>query len=208
MTTTTNAPMTRAEVDRTVTEARRAGIAPDLYGADLYGANLRWADLRGADLYGANLRWADLRGADLYGADLRWADLYGADLYGANLRGADLYGANLRGADLRGADLRGASLYEANLSGSPAVLSLTGMPSGHGICWPTPVGWEVHVGCWTGTVDDLEQMIAGDDGWPEAEGDECARRRPSLTAWIALCRDHIARHPDTVPALAEKWSDR
>ena len=69
------------------------GERASLYGADLYGANLRNADLRGADLYGANLRNADLRGASLYDADLRNADLRGADLYGANLCGADLRGA-------------------------------------------------------------------------------------------------------------------
>ena len=84
-----------------------------LYGADLYGA-----DLRGADLYGADLRDADLRGADLYGADLRGANLRGADLYGANLYGADLYGADLRGANLYGADLRDANLYGADLRGA------------------------------------------------------------------------------------------
>jgi len=67
-------------------------------GADLDGANLRYADLHGANLRGADLRRADLRYANLHGADLR-----GADLHGADLRGADLRYANLDGADLRGA---------------------------------------------------------------------------------------------------------
>jgi hypothetical protein len=56
-----------------------------------------------ANLYGADLYGADLSRADLYGANLS-----GADLYGANLSGADLYGANLYGADLSRADLSGA----------------------------------------------------------------------------------------------------
>ena len=38
---------------------------------------------------------ANLYGANLYGADLRDANLYGADLYGAGLCGANLYGADL-----------------------------------------------------------------------------------------------------------------
>ena len=86
-----------------------------LYGANLYGADLRGANLYGADLRGANLYGAYLRGADLRGANLRGANLYGANLYGADLRGANLRGAYLRGANLYGADLRGADLYGANL---------------------------------------------------------------------------------------------
>lgn len=48
---------------------------------------------------------ADLRGADLFDADLSYADLRGADLRGANLFDADLRYANLRGANLCGANL-------------------------------------------------------------------------------------------------------
>ncbi len=59
---------------------------------------------------GANLRGADLGGADLRFANLRGADLGGAILGGANLSRADLSGANLRFADLRDADLSGANL--------------------------------------------------------------------------------------------------
>ena len=72
-------------------------------------ANLREADLSGADLGGADLRWASLSGADLSGADLREADLRWANLGGADLSGADLRWANLGGADLCGANLCGAT---------------------------------------------------------------------------------------------------
>jgi hypothetical protein len=96
------------------------------------------------------------------GADLRGADLYGANLYGADLYGADLRGANLRVANLRGADLRGANLYEATTSWP--LLSMS-TPSG----WVnlTPVGndWTLTIGCWTGTVEALRELIAGED-WP------------------------------------------
>lgn len=108
-------------------------------------------------------------------------------LCGANLYGANLYGANLRGANLRGADLCGANL--------PA-LAMQGLPSGDAQLLPTPDGWRLTVGCWSGTVDDLATLIAQDEDWPEARGAEVARRRPSLEALIALCRDHITRHPD------------
>ena len=133
--------------------------------------------------------------------DLRWADLSGADLRWADLREADLRGANLREADLREADLRGA----IGLSGV-VFLSLSGLPSGLANLWPTPDGWRVSVGCWAGTVDDLATLIEGEEGWPEANApEERALRRPGLRMWIALCRDHIARHPDVVPELVKRW---
>ena len=99
------------------------GIRANLWNADLRYADLRgaclWnADLGGADLSGADLRDADLEYADLDGADLRNANLYDADLRDANLSGADLSGADLRDADLRGANLGHANLYDADFSGA------------------------------------------------------------------------------------------
>ena len=120
-------------------------------------------------------------------------NLYGADLRGANLRGADLWGADLRGANLRGADL------PTHLD----ILMVSGLPSGHATLTPWHDGWELRVGCWTGTPDTLEALIADDDGWPEAEGTECERRRPGPTALIAMCRAWIADHPDAVERAAE-----
>ena len=172
--------LTRADVDRIVADARAAG---------------RRADLRGANLWRANLGGVDLWRADLGGADLR-----GANLRGANLGGADLGGANLGGANLRGADLRGAN-------DAPAVLQVAGLPSGDAILMPRPDGWELRVGCWTGTPDLLEDLIAGDDGWPEARGDECARRRPGLRSLIGLCRIWITDHPDAIAAETKRLAE-
>ena len=154
-----------------------------LWRADLTGANL-WR----ANLTGANLTYADLTGANLTGANLSGADLWRANLTGANLSGADLTGANLTGANLSGADLRGANLGEAHWNG----LQITGLPSGQLILSPTPDGWELHVGCWTGTIDDLRTLVAQDEGWPEAEGEEIALRRPGLQAALALIDAHVA----------------
>ena len=197
--------LTREDVDRIIAEARRDGRTPDLSGANLRGANLRGANLRGADL-----RWANLSGANLSGANLRGANLRDANLSGANLSGANLRGANLRGANLSWANLSGANLSGANLSGVVGagrhMLSLTGLPSGTGVLYPTPDGWLTAVGCWgPGSLDALADLIAQDIGWPEAAGDEVALRHPSLEAWIVLCRDHIARHPEVVPDLAQLW---
>ena len=44
--------------------------------------------------------YPNLSGANLSGANLRYADLYGTNLSGANLHYADLYGTNLSGATL------------------------------------------------------------------------------------------------------------
>jgi len=137
--------------------------------ANLWGANLRGANLREANLWGANLREADLRGANL-----REANLWGANLWGANLRGANLWGANLWGA-----------LWDG--------LVLSGLPSGDLMLLPgKEKGWVLRIGCWSGSVDELEMMIRGED-WPEANEGQRLERRPGLEAVVALCRAHIAR---------------
>ena len=84
-------------------------------------------------------------------------------------------------------------------------LSIQGLPSGIATLYPTRDGWRLVVGCWDDTPDELEALIATDEGWTEATGDECALRRPSLTLLIGLCRDHIGRHPDVVDELVERW---
>ena len=84
---------------------------------------------------------------------------------------------------------------------------MAGLLSGDAILMPRPDGWELRVGCWTGTPDLLEDLIAGDDGWPEAEGDECARRRPGLQSLIGLCRIWITDHPDAIQTEARRLAD-
>lgn len=70
----------------------------DLCGVNLWGADLYRANLSGAILCDANLREVNLRGANLYRTNLCGASLYDADLLGANLGGADLREVNLYGA--------------------------------------------------------------------------------------------------------------
>lgn len=217
-----------ADIREVVEMAARDGVClsgADLHGATLSGADLRGIDLRGANLSDANLSGADLRGATLSGAylsgadlrratlsgaylrritlssaDLRGADLSGADLRRANLSDANLWGADLRGADLSDADLWGADLLGARWNG----LAVHGLPSGSLMLTPTCNGWHLRVGCWEGTVDELEALIAGDD-WPEARGEEIVQRRPGLQAAVALCRAHMAANPNVIPDLEERW---
>ena len=205
--------MSKDELIESLRTARTHGVRPsapdaNLVGADLVGADLGGANLVGADLVGADLRGANLVGADLVGADLGGAYLVGADLRGASLGGADLVGADLRGANLGGADLGGAYLRGANLRGARryGIVALGETPSGHTDIHPTPDGWVVTVGCWSGPPDSLRAMIATDEGWPEATGAECARRRPYLLAVLTHADLIVAEFPDLVPALAAKWN--
>ncbi len=169
-------------------------------------ANGERANLSGANLSGVDLSWVDLRKADLSGANLRKADLHKADLSGADLRGANLSWANLSWADLSGADLSGANLSGATKNAQ--VLHLQGLPSGEVTFHPTPAGWYLCVGCWSGALADFEELISQDEDWPEAEGAEVARRRPSLEAVAALCKAHMDLHPHVVEKLAEKWAPK
>ena len=183
--------MTRERVAEIVAAARAKGERPNLSGLDL-----RHLDLAGADLTGANLCGANLAHANLRDANLAHAALIGANLRGANLRGANLAGVNLRGADLRHAYLRG--------------LFLDGLPSGDLFFIPTPEGWRLTIGCWTGTTNELRAMIDKDEGWPEAEGEEVAVRRPMLAAMADACDAYAAANPHAlaeVKTAAERWKD-
>ena len=139
----------------------------------------------------ANGERADLRGVDLSWANLSWASLSWADLSWANLSKANLSGADLRWA-----------------TRNAQVLHLQGLPSGEVTFHPTPAGWYLYVGCWSGALADFEELISQDEDWPEAEGAEVARRRPSLEAVAALCKAHMDLHPHVVEKLAEKWAPK
>ncbi|ATW58479.1 hypothetical protein SEA_C3PO_80 [Corynebacterium phage C3PO] len=163
--------------------------------AKLYGENLS-----GADLSGAELRDTDLRIANMHGANLRFANLRGADLRFSNLRGADLYRANLYGANLCDADLRYANLAMTRWDG----FAIDGLHPYRILLIPTPIGWQMTIGCWEGTPENLSTLIAGDT-WPEAEGDEITRRRPMLEAALHMVEAHIAAHPHVIDDLKERW---
>ena len=184
--------MKKNELIESLRTARDRGERPmaerdaDLWGADLWGANLRDANLRDANLRDANLRDANLRDADLRDADLRDADLRDADLWGANLRDADLWVADLRDAN-------------------GGVLQVTGLHPYQAVMVPTVQGWWLRIGCWQGTTQGLRDLIAKDDGWPEAHGDQVTTRRPLLNALADMCDLHAASHKDALDTVMERW---
>ena len=223
--------MTSEQVEGIIAAAHAKGKWPDLRGADLSGLDLSGldlpsADLADADLRRSNLNRANLRDAYLSGADLSSAYLIGADLRDADLtfakachadmrytdlRGADLYDADLRSANLHGAhllsvDLRYSNTTAANLTG----LFLGGLPSGNLVFIPTTEGWHLTIGCWSGTTDELREMIAKDEGWPEAEGEEITERRPMLEAMADACDAYANANPDAVAEVetaANRWKE-
>lgn len=223
--------MTRHQVEEAVAIACGKREWPDLSCLDLSGLDLRYMNLTGADFTGSNLAGADLRFSNLSGAqfiranlsrarltgsDLRYANFHGADLGGATLRYVDLrsaylYRADLRRSDLRYANLYDADLYDADLRYADLIGLITdGLPSGHLIFIPTPEGWHLTIGCWDGTTDDLREMIAKDEGWPEAEGKEISLRRPMLEAMISACEAYANANPDAVAEVktaANRWKE-
>jgi uncharacterized protein YjbI with pentapeptide repeats len=111
--------------------ANEQGPNAQLWGTNMSGAFLPYADLREAqitetDLSCADLSYADLSGATLSG-DLSYTDLSGADLSGATLS-ADLKGALLIAADLSGVDLSKEQRQDAIIEDEPSPVQ-TATPS-------------------------------------------------------------------------------
>lgn len=224
--------MTCQQVEKAIAAAHAKGKWPDLRGANLSDLDLTDLDLSSADLANANLRRSNLNRANLRDAFLSGADLSGASLIGADLHDADLTFAKARHADMRYADLRGADLYDtdlrsANLHGAHLLsvdlrysnttaanltgLFLGGLPSGNLVFIPTTEGWNLTIGCWEGTTNELREMIAKDDGWPEAEGEEITERRPMLEAAADMCDAYAASKPNAltdVKYAAERWKEK
>ncbi|MBC3186383.1 pentapeptide repeat-containing protein [Corynebacterium sp. zg-331] len=144
------------------------------------------------------------RPLDLSNQDLSGLDLSHLALRGANLQWADLRWANLRDADLRDTALRWTNLWGAYWDG----LVIERLPSGQVYLVPTPDGWHMRVGCWDGTPSQLRTLIAQDDDWPEAEGNEIPRRRPYLEAALTLCEVHMADQADVIDQLRELWGEK
>ena len=111
-------------------ERRKKRGAPDLFAADLAGAQIPEADLTGANLEKADLTDADLTDANLYRANLNGADLTNTKLEGvmaaqsrwreAVIEGSDFNEADLNGADFSDAELIECSFLDANLTGAKA----------------------------------------------------------------------------------------
>ena len=135
-----------------ITLAAAINAKANLYGANLYGADLRSANLYGADLRSADLGDANLRSANLYGADLRSANLYGANLYGADLGDADLYGANLGDA--------------GKLTGDRPYFAVGPIGSRQDVfaAFLTEKGVYIRAGCFFGTVEEFRDKLQGEHG--------------------------------------------
>ena len=115
-------------------------------------------------------------------------------------------GATLQGADLRGANLRNANLRNANLRGAlGGILAVTGLPPGDVTLVPTCDGWALRVGDWAGNPDSFRILLAQDDEWIEAQGEETTLRVQMMAALADLCDAYAAAHQDDLAAVAH-WA--
>ena len=193
----TEPKLTREDVERIIAEAREQGARPDLSGLDL--SNL---DLSNLDLSCLNLSKSNLSRSNLSLSNMSECDLSDADLSWSNMSGTVLCGSRLRGSNLRWVDLNGADLRWINWDG----LLVEGLhPHYRRLLVPEPEGWWVLIGCWEGTVEELRDLIAKDEGWPEARGSEILQRRPLLSVFADLCDAYAAMKPGVIEALAERW---
>lgn len=144
-----------------------------------------------------------------------FANLSNTNLEASSFIRCNLGSVRLHMATMIGAELTGSDLYMARTSGTMftsdhgvGIYAQAGLPSGPVYMFPTSEGWELHVGCWYGSVEELEDLIAGDDGWPEAEGEECYRRRPGLQALVASLRAHQELHLEELSSIQRYWEAR
>jgi uncharacterized protein YjbI with pentapeptide repeats len=85
-------------------------VCADFTEANMRWARFEGANLTRARFYGADLTGSILSRAQMFRADLRWANMAEIVCADANLTDADLYHADLRGACLHGVDLTQARL--------------------------------------------------------------------------------------------------
>jgi uncharacterized protein YjbI with pentapeptide repeats len=100
-------------------------LEANLSGANLGGAELRYASLDGVNLSDAKLDRADLSDAELLNANLEGAELNDADLSRAVLEDAELNDVDLSRANLQGVALINTDLSHADLSGAEGVTKRT-----------------------------------------------------------------------------------
>lgn len=93
-----------------------SGVIIDLSSANLYQADLSFANLYQANLYQANLIWANLTGANLTGANLIWSNLTWANLTGANLTWANLFMSRIIRTNFNNANLTGACIKDWHIN--------------------------------------------------------------------------------------------
>lgn len=97
------------------------------------------------------------------------------------------------GASLIEVQMGGGRVDQGEHRGYTSVLVVGGLPSGEATLTRMDGAAWLRIGCWTGSTDDLRDMIAGDE-WPEAEGAQQEERRPGLYA-LADFADVWAANP-------------
>lgn len=197
----------------------------DLTGASMDNVNATGlrairSDFSSSRIEDSNFQSSTLPGSVFARAYVRNTRFVFANLSNTNLEATSFIRCNLGSVRLHmatmiGAELTGSDLYMARTSGTMftsdhgvGIYAQAGLPSGPVYMFPTSEGWELHVGCWYGSVNDLEWMISSDEGWPEAEGEECDRRRPGLQALVASLRAHQELYREEHDSIVRYWEAR
>ena len=90
----------------------------DLYGDELSGIDLRFANLRHANLLGTTLSNKDMTGADFSYASLKKGNLDGSQISHADFTGANLVDTEIRNADVSYSVFQGATLHQTDFTNS------------------------------------------------------------------------------------------
>lgn len=171
----------------------------DLSSENLSGLNLRSLDFNKSHLLDVTAQETMFCRSTFHYARLDRADLTDACFCYTSLRGADLRGANLTGVNFQGANLTSTLWYGLHLSG---------LPSGDVYFYPTPGGWVLKVGCWSGQPLELLKIAESKDpeDWPGANSlRKIEQRFRSLLGLVDICIDHVDRNHFAVEDLKEMW---
>lgn len=132
--------------------------------ANFSGAYVVGAHFEGANLFGVYAPGANFSGSTFLNANAVRANLAGANMTGVNIVGTKFAGASLAGVNLTGTDILGVDLSEAYLEGvmgidTLMVISPIGSRDDSLTVLNTSAGLNVHVGCFSGTLDEFAEAV-------------------------------------------------
>lgn len=222
--------LTREDVISILETARENGDKPDfrekdlsfldLSNLDFSQANMKKANLHRTNLSSCIMKAVNLAEANMSQTYLPYTDLSESDMEKVNLSEATVLETNMSWAYFYGANLEGIRWYDNDLRGQHwDGLVIDNLPTGRIILFPTPSGWIVTTMYWSGTLDEMRDLLEKDSEWPESLAveeepdlmtEEDEMRLPTaaqLEAVLALCDAFIEGRKDVVPKLRKYWNE-
>ncbi|WP_083912332.1 pentapeptide repeat-containing protein [Corynebacterium mastitidis] len=162
----------RGNVEAQIELARSEGVRADLSGLDLSGLNLSEMDLS----------WSTFEGSNCEDLDFSESNISSCNFYNDNLSGAVLYNTNLHGTYWIG-------LVIERIFGDTFYLI------------PTPSGWEIQVGTFSGSPENL---YPGNIRASDFSIDE-KKMREGIEAIHSLCELHMRNNAQLMEELRQHW---